>query len=34
MDHISSMYNIMADFSSREHTTDLTDFLKSVWLKI
>ena len=28
VDHISNIYNIMADFSSKKHTTDLTTFLK------
>ena len=28
VDHISGIYNIMADFASQEHTTNLTMFLK------
>ena len=27
VDHISGIFNILADFASREHTTDLTNFL-------
>ena len=28
VNHILGIYNVMADFSSREHITDLIDFLK------